>query len=69
MYKIKSKFTDIENPRHVYNVGDDFFSKNTGRVKGLLERGLIVEVRWNTQGHEVETATKKTIATKKTKSK
>jgi len=60
MYKVKTKFKDILDPQHFYSVGGEFVSADTGRVKGLLERGFIVEVK---------TAAKEPIAIKKTKSK
>lgn len=45
MYKVISKFKDITNPRHIYNVGDEFISDDKKRIKNLIDRKFIVEVK------------------------
>ena len=43
MYKVKQRFIDVLDEKHIYEVGDSFESKDLKRVGDLLERGLIVE--------------------------
>ena len=44
MYKVKQRFIDVLDEKHIYEVGDSFESKDLKRVGDLLERRLIVEV-------------------------
>lgn len=45
MYKVIAKFKDKLSPQHFYNVGDEFMSEDKNRIKDLLDRKLIVEVK------------------------
>lgn len=43
MYRVIAEFKDITNLQHRLKIGDEFTSKDTKRIKNLLERGLITK--------------------------
>lgn len=45
MYKVINRFRDKTNHQHYFDVGDNFTSKDKKRIKDLLERNLIEEIK------------------------
>lgn len=58
MYKVVTRFIDILNPQHYYNVGDEFISKDNDRINNLLDLEFIEKVE------EIKTEIKKSKTTK-----